>query len=160
MYRRWSSPGSPSKRSLVVQILQNVLRGQKFRTFREVSSGNFQTCLQISWVTKDAEIWTKNIDVENSTFNPVIFAFTDGVGPSASKVISRLALKLSGKGQDYYSDAIGYIRTRDPFALLSSSILCIRVSGSVRRHNFEESSIFPVVEERRLPWFIWTAFQW
>ena len=40
------------------------------------------------------------LDVENSSFNPLVFACSGGAGPSASKVMSRLALKISEKGQD------------------------------------------------------------
>ena len=40
------------------------------------------------------------IDVENSSFNPLIFACTGGAGPSASKVMARLALKISEKSVD------------------------------------------------------------
>ena len=46
------------------------------------------------------------VDVEHSTFNPLIFACTGEARPSASEVISRLALKISEKGYDSYSDAI------------------------------------------------------
>ena len=34
-------------------------------------------------------------DVENSTFNPLVFSSTGGAGPSASKVMKRLAQKIS-----------------------------------------------------------------
>ena len=89
------------------------------------------------------------LDVENSSFNPLVFACSGGAGPSASKVMSRLALKISEKGQDSYSDAIGYIRTQISFALLRSSVLCLRGSRSIRRQT-EESSISAMVEEGRL----------
>ena len=55
-------------------------------------------------------------------------------------VMSRLALKISEKGQDSYSDAKGYIRTQISFALLRSSVLCLEGSRSTRRQT-EESSI-------------------
>ena len=72
------------------------------------------------------------LDVENSSFNPLVFACSGGAGPSASKVMSRLALMISEKGQDSYSDAIGYIRTQISYALLRSSVLCLRGSRSTR----------------------------
>ena len=90
------------------------------------------------------------LEVENSTFNPLIFACTGGAGPSASKVMSRLALKISEKGYDSYSDAIGYIRTKISFALLRSSILCIRGCRALRRNIETDSSITAVVKEGRL----------
>ena len=88
------------------------------------------------------------LDVENSSFNPLVFACSGGAGPSASKVVYRLALKISEKGQDSYSDAIEYIRTQISLALLRSSVLCLRGSRSTRRQT-EESSISAMVEEGR-----------
>ena len=46
------------------------------------------------------------VDVENCSFNPFVFACSGGAGPSASKVMSRIALKISENGQESYSDAI------------------------------------------------------
>ena len=67
------------------------------------------------------------------------------------KVIFRLALNS-------YCDAIGYIRTKISLALWRSFTLCIRGYHSVRRPNFEESSMSTVVfEEGKLSWFIWTS---
>ena len=73
-----------------------------------------------------------------------------GAGPSASKVIKRVAGKLSDKKEVSYSDIITYIRTKISFALLRSSILCIRGSRSLRRRGIVEASIGTVVEESRL----------
>ena len=88
-------------------------------------------------------------EVENATFNPLVFC-TGGAGPSASKVIKRIAGKLSDKKEDSYSDIITYIRTKISFALLRSSILCLRGSRSLRRREAVEASIGTVVEEGRL----------
>ena len=90
------------------------------------------------------------IDVENSTFNPLVFACTGGAGPSASKVMSRLALKISEKSIESYADVIGYIRTKVSFALLRSSVLCLRGCRSLKRKLPNDSSIGAVVEEGRL----------
>ena len=88
-------------------------------------------------------------EVEHVTFNPLV-SCTGGAGPSASKVIKRIAGKLSDKKEDSYSDIITYIRTKISFALLRSSILCIRGSRSLRRRGIVEASIGTVVEEGRL----------
>ena len=91
------------------------------------------------------------IDVEHSTFNPLVFACTGGAGPSASKVMSRLALKISEKGYDSYSDAISFIRTKISFALLRSSVLCLRGCRALKRQiDHFESSIAATVQEGRL----------
>ena len=64
-------------------------------------------------------------DVENSSFNPLVFSSTGGAGPSASKVMKRLAQKISEKRKKY-SDVMSFIRAKISFALPKSSILCIR----------------------------------
>ena len=88
------------------------------------------------------------IDVEKSTFNPLVFACTGGAGPSATKVISRIASKISERSTETYSDAITYIRTRISFALLRSSVLCLRgCRSSKRKPIVEESSISAIVHE-------------
>ena len=89
-------------------------------------------------------------EVEKASFNPLVFSCTGGAGPSASKVIKRIAGKLSDKKEDSYSDIITYIRTKISFALLRSSILCLRGSRSLRRREAVEASIGTVVEEGRL----------
>ena len=89
------------------------------------------------------------LDVENSSFNPLVFSCSGGAGPSVSKNMSLLALKINEKGQNNYSDAIGYTRTQISFALLPSSVLCIRGSRSTRRQT-AESSISAMVEEGML----------
>ena len=99
------------------------------------------------------------LDVENSSFIPLVFACSGGAGPSASKVMSRLALKISEKGQDSCSDAIGYIRTQISFALLRCSMLCLRGSRSFRRQT-DESSISAMVEEGRLSWLTSKILVW
>ena len=87
------------------------------------------------------------INVEKSTFNPLVFACTGGAGPSATKVISRLASKISEKSSDTYADAISYIRTKISFALLRSSVLCLRGCRSTKRKQIEEPSISAIVHE-------------
>ena len=91
------------------------------------------------------------IDVEHSAFNPLVFACIGGAGPSASKVMSRLALKISEKGYDSYSDTIMSIRTKISFALLLSSVLCLRGCRALKRQiDHDESSIATTVQEGRL----------
>ena len=90
-------------------------------------------------------------DVEHSTFNPLIFACTGRAGRSASKVMSRLALKIYEKGYDSYSDAISFIRTKTRFALLRSSVLCLRGCRAIKRQiDHVESAMAATVQEGRM----------
>ena len=71
--------------------------------------------------------------MENASFNPLIFACTGGAGPTATKVMKRLATKLCERRNESYADSITFIRTKVSFALLRSSILCIRGCRSLKR---------------------------
>ena len=91
------------------------------------------------------------VEVENSSFNPLVFATTGGAAPTASKVMSRLAFKLSEKSEDTYAEVMGYIRTKVSFALLKSSVLCLRGCRSLKRQpEIIDSAIGAIVEEGRL----------
>ena len=58
------------------------------------------------------------LDVEHSSFVPLIFACTGGAALGSTKTAQKLAEKLSEKRNDSYSDTINYIRTKISFALL------------------------------------------
>ena len=64
--------------------------------------------------------------------------------------MKRIAGKLSDKKEDPYADIITYITTKISFALLRSSVLCIRGSRSLRRRPTVEALIGTIVEEGRL----------
>ena len=72
------------------------------------------------------------LEVENSSFNPIVFACTGGAGPSASRIMKKLAEKMSHKRKESYSDTLSYIRTKVSFALLKSATLCIRGCRSLK----------------------------
>ena len=88
------------------------------------------------------------VQVENSSFNPLVFATTGGAEPAASKVMSRLAFKLSEKSEDTYAEVMGYIRTEVSFALLkSSAVLCLRGCRSLKRQPEIDPAIGTIVED-------------
>ena len=70
------------------------------------------------------------IEVKNSSFNPSVFACA---GPTATRVMKRLAAKICEQKDASYADAIAYIRTKLSFALLRSSILCMRLQVDKNR---------------------------
>ena len=71
-------------------------------------------------------------DVEQATFIPVIFSTTGGMGKPAKSFYRRLASLLSEKNNISYSKCMELIRCKLTFALLRSSIVCIRGSRSSR----------------------------
>ena len=72
-------------------------------------------------------------EVEHATFVPLVFSLTGGAGISAAACLKRLASGLSDKWDQPYSQTIGWLRAKLSFALLRSSIYCIR--GARTTHN-------------------------
>ena len=85
-------------------------------------------------------------EVERATFCPLVFACTGGAGPSASKALKQLASKLSARKEDSYANIISYLRTKISFALLRSSIFCIRGSRKLRFRKIVDASLETVVK--------------
>ena len=111
-----------------LDIKANGLFDSRFcRTFFEIFNLFANSCRkQIPEAYKHHEASKKRkyeqriINVEKSSFSPLLFATTGGAGPSASKIITRLAVKLSDKTSEPYADVVGFIRTKVSFALFSS----------------------------------------
>ena len=89
-------------------------------------------------------------DVENSTFNTLVFSSTEGAGPSAGKIMKRLAQKISEKKEEKYSDVMSFIRTKIGFALLKSSFLCIRGCRALKSTNTIENANFCILAESQI----------
>jgi len=66
------------------------------------------------------------IDIEKSSFNPLVFTRTGGMAPEGNRVNKRLAEKIAEKGREPYASVITYIRTKLRFALLRSTLAAIR----------------------------------
>ena len=99
---------------------------------------------------KNSKYQQRKSNVEQSSFCPLIFGCTGGAAPTATRTMQRLAEKLSEKRQESYPESINYIRTKISFALLRSSIFCIRGRRSLRKVQFIDNSISAIVEEGRL----------
>ena len=92
------------------------------------------------------------IKVGNSNVNPFIFAYTGGAGPTATRVMKRLAAKFYEHKDASNADGIAYIRTELSFALLRSTIICIRECRSTKicPNQFVDSTIDAIIEAKRL----------
>ena len=73
-------------------------------------------------------------EVEYSSFTPLVFSFTGGLGPAATAFYKCLASQLSDKWKQPYSSTIGWLHCRISFSLLRSSIMCLR--GARSSHTF------------------------
>ena len=90
---------------------------------------------------KKREYHTRVLEIEHGTFTPLIFTTTGGMGTECSAYHKRLAELISiKKGEDYiYAKTISWMRTRISFALLRSSLICIR---GTRRNYKEEMELY------------------
>ena len=73
-------------------------------------------------------------EVEHASFVPLVMSCTGGAGPSATVFLRRLAALSSEKNHTNYSTVIELLRVRLSFALLRSSIMCLRSGRSSARH--------------------------
>jgi hypothetical protein len=80
--------------------------------------------------------------VEHASFSPLIFSTSAGMGKSTSIVYKRLAHLLSVKRDEPYCSTIPWLWYRLEFALLRSSIMCLRGSRSLHTYNNECPSSF------------------
>ena len=66
------------------------------------------------------------LDVEMSTFTPLVFSTAGGMGRAAKATIQRLASLLADKYKTPYTTTINWLRCRYAFSLLRASIMCLR----------------------------------
>ena len=66
------------------------------------------------------------IDIEKSSFNPLVFTTTGGMAPECNAVNKRLAEKIAEKRGEPYASVTTYIRTKLRFTLLRSTLAEIR----------------------------------
>ena len=89
------------------------------------------------------------LDVEHSSFVPLIFPCTGGAAPGSTKTVQKLAEKLSEKRNESYSDTINFIRTEISFALLRSAILCLRGCKNLKNASNIDNFICALIEGGR-----------
>ena len=75
------------------------------------------------------------LEVEKSSFTPLVFSACGGMGQAANIFYNRLASLLAIKKKQSYSKTVCWLRTHLSFALLRSAFLCIRGSRIGRTKN-------------------------
>ena len=82
------------------------------------------------------------INVEKSSFTPLVFTTTGGMGIECERLHKRLAELIAAKRHENYSKVIQHIRCRLRFALLKATLIAIRgVRGNARGAAEEEEVI-------------------
>ena len=65
-------------------------------------------------------------EVDEGSFTSLVFSSSGGAGPAATTMLKRLANIYANKMTISYNEAISWLRCRLAFALLRSSVLCLR----------------------------------
>ena len=82
------------------------------------------------------------INVEKSSFVPLVFTTTGGMGPECERLHKRMAELIAAKRSENYSQVMQHVRCRLRFALLKATLVAIRgVRGSSNKGTAEEEEI-------------------
>ena len=87
------------------------------------------------------------LDVEHSSFVPLVFACTGGAAPGSTKNVQKIAEKLSKKRNESYWDTKKFTRTKIGLAHLRSAILCLRGAKKLKNTPNIDNSISAINEE-------------
>ncbi|CAM1309822.1 Uncharacterised protein r2_g1998 [Pycnogonum litorale] len=72
-------------------------------------------------------------EVEHGSFIPFVLSCTGGMGPAATGVVKRMASMMAEKSEINYSTLMAWIRCRLSYAMLRSSLICLRGARSTFR---------------------------
>ena len=76
--------------------------------------------------TKKRRYNARILQIERGSFTPLIFSCSGGMGLEASTFIKELAMKVSLKRSEVYSQTVSFIRRRFRFDLLKTYIISLR----------------------------------
>ena len=124
-----------------LDIVANGLWGGRFertyfdvRVFNPLAPSYYQSDLSSTFRlherAKKREYGQRVLDVEHSSFTPLVFSATGGLGPEADTCYKRLATLLCAKWNNSYNSTLRWLRCRLSFSLLRSAIQSIRGSRS------------------------------
>ena len=88
--------------------------------------------------TKKREYQRRIFEIEDGDFTPMIMTSTGGMGREMSIAIGHLARTLADKKNNNYSDVIRLIRCQFNFAIIRSSLICLRGSRSISKHSMQQ----------------------
>jgi len=106
------------------------------------------TVLSMAENSKSREYRERILSVEHGDFNPLVFTTSGAMGAQCQIVVRRLAEKISERQSLQRSIVAGWLRCRLSFALLRTTLLCIR--GSRRKTNITENNILLSVSESKI----------
>ena len=66
------------------------------------------------------------LEVEHSSFVPIVFSTTGGEGKASSALFARIASKLSDKRNEPFSVTMAFVRTKLSFSLVRAMVASLR----------------------------------
>ena len=104
------------------------------RVFNPCARSNRQSSLQATYKRHEQEKkrqYDQRVrEIEHSTFAPLVFSVTGGMGRAATTCYKRLAAMISEKKSVTYNKTISWIRCKLSFSLLRATIMAIRGTRS------------------------------
>ncbi|XP_062507224.1 uncharacterized protein LOC134183654, partial [Corticium candelabrum] len=91
---------------------------------------NLESAFRVHENEKKRQYGERIREIEHGSFTPLVFSSTGSTGREATTFYKRLASLHAAKSGEHYSKVMQLIRCRLSFALLRSSILCIRGTRS------------------------------
>ena len=78
------------------------------------------------------------INVEHGTFTPLVFSTSGGESPECLKYHQRLAVLLSNRRGENYSQTITYVRRRVRFCILRTTLIALRGFRKSKVASYDE----------------------
>lgn len=134
--------------------------GRHERTFIDVRVFNphapsnrkisLQSCYNRHTREKKNQYERRILEIEHSSFTPLIFSATGGMSKGTNTFYKRLASMLSQKWKNSYSETLNWFRCRLSFSLLRSAICCIRGARSRPGSPSNNSKIPLITSEAKI----------
>ena len=116
------------------------------RSYDHMSSASLYRMAEKS---KEREYKDRIRNVEHGDFNPIVFSTTGGMAPQCHLIVKRISDLISDRNGIAKSVVSGWLRCRLSFALLRTTLLCVR--GTRAKRVFHDSTIELVVSAAKMP---------
>ena len=114
---------------------------------RSHASLSSEALYRLAEKSKEREYASRIRNVEHADFNPLVFTTAGGMGKQCHLVVKRLATTLSEKRDLPNSVVAGWLRCRLSFALLRTTLLCVRGTRA-RKFNIDPNIELSVAATR------------
>ena len=87
-------------------------------------------------------------EVEHGDFNPLVFTTVGGMAPQCQIVVKKLSEKLAAKQSLNQSVVAGWLKVRLSFALLRTTLMCVRGTRKRKLLNIDTNIDLAVSQAR------------